>query len=166
MFFRLIKIYILAFILLTLSSCSGFKPLYKNNLESFYELQGLYVVTDKKKISKKIKKSLIELFPINKKAKYILKVEGNSQTSATISDTARNISRYKTEVSAKVKLYYRGESYDKLIYQFDEKRQTSYSLIMNNVRSTMASRKSSEATGIKLLSDEIYKRILIYLSSK
>ena len=160
----IIKIFITAFFFFFLNSCSNFKPLYKDNLDSLYTLQDIYIVTDKKKISENIKKNLIELFPSNKKAKYILKIEGLSETSGTVSDATRKISRYKNQVSANVKIYYRQQKYDKLIYEFDEKRDASYSLILNNIRSTIASKKNAERTSTRLLSEEIYRRILIFLS--
>ena len=69
-----------------------------------------------------------------------------------------------TLVSAKIKLYHRAKSYDKLIYMFDEQRETSYGLILNNIRSTIASKKTAESTSIRLLSEEIYRRLLIFLS--
>ena len=68
------------------------------------------------------------------------------------------------KVSANVKIYYRQQKYDKLIYEFYEKRDASYSLILNNIRSTMASKKNAERTSTRLLSEEIYRRILIFLS--
>ena len=146
------------------NSCSNFSPLYKNDLSSLYKLQEISIVTDKKKISKKIKKNLIEIFPANKKTIYILKIEGLSETTGTVSDSTRKISRYKNQVSANVKIYYRQKNYDKLIYEFDEKRDASYSLILNNIRSTIASKKNAELTSIRLLSEEIYKRVLVFLS--
>ena len=127
-------------------------------------LQEVYIVTDKKKVSENIKKNLIELFPSNKKVKYILNIEGLSETSGTVSDATRKISRYKNQVSANVKIYYRQKKYDKLIYEFYEKRDASYSLILNNIRSTIASKKNAELTSTRLLSEEIYKRILVFLS--
>ena len=95
--------------LFILHNCSGFKPLYRENLSSIYKLQEFSIVVDEKKISKKIKQKLIELFPNNKKTKYIVKIEGLSDTSGTVADATRKISRYNTKVSAKVKLYYRYE---------------------------------------------------------
>ena len=160
----IIKIFIGTFFFFFLNSCSNFKPLFKNNLESLYTLQEFYIITDKKNISEKIKKNLIELFPSNKKAKYILKIEGLSETTGTVSDSTRKISRYKNQVSANVKIYYRQKEYDKLIYEFYEKRDASYSLILNNIRSTIASKKNAELTSTRLLSEEIYKRILVFLS--
>ena len=162
--FTIIKSFTVIFFFFFLSCCSNFKPLYNNNTSSFYKLQEFSIVTDKKKISKKIKKSLIELFPSNKTVSYILKIEGSSETSGTVSDTTRKISRYKTQVSANVKLYYRYKKYDKLIYEFDEKRDASYSLILDNIRSTIASKKNAESTSVRLLSEEIYKRLLVFLS--
>ena len=138
--------------------------MYKNNLSSLYTLQDISIITDKKRISENIKKNLIELFPVNKKTKYILKIEGLSETTGTVSDSTRKISRYKNQVSANVKIYYRQKNYDKLIYEFDEKRDASYSLILNNIRSTIASKKNAELTSIRLLSEEIYKRVLVFLS--
>ncbi len=158
------KIFILTFFLFSLNSCSNFKPLYKNNLNSLYALQEISIVTDKQRISENIKKNLLGLFPTNKKTKYILKIEGLSETTGTVSDTTRKISRYKNQVSANIKIYYRQKKYDKLIYEFYEKRDASYSLISNNIRSTIASKKNAESTSTKLLSEEIYKRILVFLS--
>ena len=149
-----------------LNNCSGFKPLYKEHLNSVYKLQEISVITDKKKVSKKIKQRLIETFPNTKKTRYIIKIEGLSETSGTVADATRKISRYKTKVSAKVKLYYRNAEYDKLIYNFEESRGTSYSLILNNIRSTLASKKRAEETSVRLVSEEIYKRILVFLSEK
>ena len=71
------KIFIITFFFFFLSSCSNFKPLYKNNLVSLYTLQEISIITDKKRISENIKKKLLELFPTNKKTKYILKIEIN-----------------------------------------------------------------------------------------
>ena len=164
MVITIIKTLIITFFLFLLNSCSNFKPLYKNDLNSLYKLQEFSIVTDKKKISKKIKKSLIELFPNNKKTQYILKIEGFSETSGTVSDTTRKISRYKTQVSAEVKLYQRYKKYDKLIYEFDVKRDASYSLILNNIRSTITSKTNAESTSIRLLSEEIYRRLLLFFS--
>ena len=158
------QIFILTFFFFLLNSCSNFKPLYKNNLSSLYALQEVSIITDKKRISENIKQNLVELFPTNKKTKYILKVEGLSETMGTVSDTTRKISRYKNQVTANVKIYYRQKKYDKLIYEFYEKRDASYSLISNNIRSTIASKKNAESTSTKLLSEEIYKRILVFLS--
>ncbi|OUU62776.1 MAG: hypothetical protein CBC22_03090 [Alphaproteobacteria bacterium TMED62] len=151
--------------LFILHNCSGFKPLYRENLSSIYKLQEFSIVVDEKKISKKIKQKLIELFPNNKKTKYIVKIEGLSDTSGTVADATRKISRYNTKVSAKVKLYYRYEKYDKVIYKFEASRDASYSLILNNIRSTLASKKRAEEISVRLLSEEIYKRILIFLSN-
>ena len=158
------KTFIITFFLFFLNSCSSFKPLYKNNLISLYALQEISIVTDKKRISENIKKSLVELFPTNNKTKYILKIEGLSETTGTVSDSTRKISRYKNQVSANVKIYYRQKKYDRLIYEFYEKRDASFSLISNNVRSTIASKKNAELTSTRLLSEEIYKRVLVFLS--
>ena len=158
------KTFIITFFFFFLNSCSNFKPLYKNNLISLYALREISIITDKKRISENIKKSLVELFPTNKKTKYILKIEGLSETTGTVSDSTRKISRYKNQVSANVKIYYRQKKYDRLIYEFYEKRDASFSLISNNVRSTIASKKNAELTSTRLLSEEIYKRVLVFLS--
>jgi hypothetical protein len=158
------KIFIVTFFIFFFNGCSNFEPLYKNRLSSLYALQEVSIITDKKRISENIKKNLLELFPNNKKTKYILKIEGVSENTGTVSDTTRKISRYKTQVSANIKIYYRQKKYDRLLYEFYEKRDASYSLISNNVRSTMASKKSAELTSTRLLSEEIYKRVLVFLS--
>ena len=165
MVIQIIKIFTAIVFLFVLNNCSGFKPLYnKENISSVYKLQELSITTDEKKISIKIKQKLIEMFPNTKKTKYIIKIEGLSETSGTVSDATRKISRYKTKVSANVKLFYRYAEYDKLIYDFEESKDASYSLILNNIRSTLASKKKAEETSVRLLSEEIYKRILVFLS--
>ena len=164
MVYKIIKTFTVVIFLFVLNNCSGFKPLYKEHLHSVYKLQEFSITTDKRKVSKKIKQKLIEIFPNTTKTKYIIKIEGLSDTSGTVADATRKISRYKTKVSANVKLYYRYAEYDKLIYDFEESRDASYSLISNNIRSTMASKKNAELTSTRLLSEEIYKRILVFLS--
>ena len=164
MVYKIIKTFTVVIFLFVLNNCSGFKPLYKEHLNSVYKLQEFSITTDKRKVSKKIKQKLIEIFPNTTKTKYIIKIEGLSDTSGTVADATRKISRYKTKVSANVKLYYRYAEYDKLIYDFEESRDASYSLISNNIRSTMASKKNAELTSTRLLSEEIYKRILVFLS--
>ena len=164
MVIKILKIFIITLIFFFLNNCSNLKPLYKSNLNSLNKLQDVYIISNDKKTSKKIKKNLISLFPNNKKTRYILKIEGLSETSGTVSDTSRKISRYKTQVSAKVKLYYTYKEYDKLIYEFYEKKDSSYSLILNNIRSAIASKNKAEYTSVRLVSEEIYKRLLIFFS--
>ncbi len=164
MVIQIFKTFTVIIFLLGLHNCSDFKPLYKNNLSSVYKLQEFSIATDEKKVSKKIKQKLIEMFPNNTKTKYIIKIEGSSETIGTVSDATRKISRYMTKVTANVKLYYRYAEYDKLIHSFEESRETSYSLIINNIRSTLASKKKAEESSVRLLSEEIYKRVLVFLS--
>ena len=149
--YTIIKIFIITFFSFFLNNCSNFKPLYKDNLDSLYTLREFYIITDKKKISENIKKNLIELFPSNNKTTYILKIEGLSETSGSVSDSSRKISRYKNQVSANVKVYYRQKKYDKLIYEFNEKRDASYSLVLNNIRSAIASKKKSRTNKYKAI---------------
>ena len=158
MFIKKLKIFLSISLFISLISCAGFKPLYKYNLNEVYKLQYFSIVTDKKKISNKIKKKdLVKQLPANKKTKYIVKIATNTETSASVSDASRKISRYKTNITANVELYQRYRNYDKLIYSFSEQRNTSYNLILNNIRSTLASKNKAEATTIKLLAEEIYR---------
>ena len=73
------------------------------------------------------------------------------------------ISRYTIENEALVNIYLRKKNYDKLIYSFNEIQKAPYSLIANNVRSTLANRNEAEMITIMLLSEIIYKRLLLYL---
>lgn len=165
MFLKKLKIFLSIIIFLSLMSCTGFEPLYKYNLDEVYMLQYFSIVTDKKKISKKIKKDLIQLLPANKETKYIIKIATITETSASVSDASRKISRYKTNITANIELYRRYKNYDKMIYSFAEQRNTSYNLILNNIRSTLASKDKAEETTIKLLAEEIYRGMLIFLSN-
>ena len=164
MVIHIIKIFTVITFWFVFNNCSGFKPLYKDNLSSVHKLQNFTIITDKKKVSKKIKQKLIEIFPNSTEIKYIIKIEGLSESIGTVTDNTRKVSRYKTKVSANIKLYYRYAEYDKLLYNFEESRDASYSLILNNIRSTLASKKRAEETSVRLLSEEIYKRILVFLS--
>ena len=165
MYSRKIKITIALISLLYISNCSGFKPIYMDNHYSINKLKFFTITTDNKKTSQNIKKVLTSLLPAKKEIKYIIKIEAKSETSGSVSDSTRKISRYRNVVSANVKLYYREKEYDKLIYVFKEKKSTPYSLVLNNIRSTLASKNKAEQTSVKLLTEEIYKRILIYLAN-
>ena len=156
---------ILILIFFFLSTCSNFKSVYRNNINDIYLLQSFVITTDNKIISKNIKKNILASFPTNRSSKYILKIEANSNSIATVNDASRSISWYKIELNALIKLYYRGVNYDKLLKVFQEKHSAPYSLVSNNIRSTLASRNKAEEVAIKLLTESFYKRLLIYLSS-
>ena len=146
-----------------LNSCTGFKPLYKNNLEQIDVLKNFIIITDQAPVSKKIKKELIKLLPKKRNKLYILKIVGATQSLGIVSDSNRRISRYKIETVAKIKIYKREKSLDKLIYSFNDKQIAPYSLISNNIRSTLAGRKKAENITIQLISSSIYQRILIFM---
>lgn len=150
--------------LFLLNSCTGFKPIYKNNLAQLYMLKDFVIVTDQSPVAKKIKKELITLLPKKRNSLYILKVEAKTQSIGIVSDANRRISRYKIETQAKIKIYKRKKAIDKLIYAFNDKQTSPYSLISNNVRSTLAGRKKAENITIQLISASIYKRILIFMT--
>ncbi len=147
-----------------LNSCTGFHPLYKNNIKNIYALQNFTIVANSNSVSNKIKKELITLFPSKKKNLYILKIEASIQSVGIVSDASRKISRYKVETLANIKIYQRKKNFDKLIYSFYDKKMAPYNLISDNVRSTLASRKNAESITIRLISESIYKRILIFLT--
>ena len=157
---------ILILIFFFISNCSNFKPVYKNNIENISLLQSFALTTDNKAISKNIKKSLLATLPTNKSNKYILKIEANSSSIGTVNDASRSISRYKIELDAIIKLYYRDKNYDKLLKVFKERHSSPYSLVSNNIRSTLASRNKAEKVAIRLLTESFYNRLIIYLSSK
>ena len=94
MVIQIIKIFTVITFLFFFNNCTGFKPLYKENLSSVYKLQNFTIITNKKKISEKIKQNLIELFPNATEIKYIIKIEGLSDTIATVTDNTRKVSRY------------------------------------------------------------------------
>ncbi|MDA9558717.1 hypothetical protein N9R86_01955 [Alphaproteobacteria bacterium] len=127
-------------------------------------MKDFVIVTDQAPVSKKIKKELITLLPKKRNTLYILKIEGTTQSLGIVSDSNRRISRYKIETIAKIKVYQRKKNVDKLIYTFNDKQIAPYSLISNNIRSTLASRKKAENITIQLISSSIYKRILIFMT--
>ena len=77
------------FLIFNLAACQNFKPVYKDNIATVYKLQNIIIISNKNKISKKIRKQLLNSFPTNKNTQYILKIEGFSETSGTVSDTSR-----------------------------------------------------------------------------
>ena len=147
-----------------LNCCTGFKPIYKNNLKQVHVLKDFVIVTDQAPVSKKIKKELITLLPKKRNKLYILKIEGTTQSLGIVTDANRRISRYKIETIAKIKIYQRKENVDKLVYSFTDKKIAPYSLISNNVRSSLAGRKKAESITIQLVSASIYKKILIFIT--
>ena len=150
--------------LLFLNCCTGFKPIYKNDLKQLYALQDFVLITDESTVSKKIKKELITLLPKKRGNSYILKVEGTTQSLGIVSDANRRISRYKIETQVKIKIYHRKKTVDKLIHSFNDRQIAPYSLISNNIRSTLAGRKKAEDITIQLISASIFKRILIFMT--
>lgn len=147
-----------------LNGCTGFKPVYKNNLEQIDVLRNFIIITDQAPVSKKIKKELITLLPKKRGNSYILKVEGTTQSLGIVSDANRRISRYKIETQVKIKIYHRKKNVDKLIHSFNDRQIAPYSLISNNIRSTLAGRKKAEDITIQLISASIFKRILIFMT--
>ena len=155
----------LPFLLLSfIVGCAGFKPLYRDNINDIYILQNFTITSDKNQISKKIKKQLISLFPTKRKTIYILKVGASIDSVGIVSDSTRRISRYKVVTLANIKLYQRKKEFDKLIYSFKEKKIAPYSLVSDNVRSTLASRKKAENITVRLMSESIYKRVIIFIA--
>ena len=161
---RFKKVITYFFFLFLLNNCSEFQPIYKNNIEQIYALQNFIIVTDGASVSKKIKKELITLFPVQKKSLYILKIEATIESLGIVRDDNRRIYRYKMATKANIKVYKRKKNIDELIYEFDERKIAPYNLISNNVRSSMASRKEAENISIQLIANRIYKRILIIMN--
>lgn len=161
----MIKIFASLILIFLLNSCSGFKPVYKNNIANLNSLQNFVILTDNNSVSKKIKKELITLFPIRRKKNYIIQILASVKSVGIVSDANRRISRYKVENLANVKIYKREKNFDKLVYSFYEKQIAPYSLISDNVRSTLASRKKAENITIRLISESIFKRVLIFITN-
>ena len=65
-----------------------------------------------------------------------------------------------------IKLYRRLEKKDKKVFSFIEEKEAAYNLVSDNVRSTLASRNKAENTTVRLVSESIYNRLIMYLSNK
>ena len=150
-------------ILFLLSACSEYKPLYKQNLGSVYQLETFALVTDKKKISDKIKKEILKLLPPSKQVLYIVDIQSNKSTSSTISNVDTQISGYEIEIIAEIKIYKRERDKDALVYTFTEKESAPYNLTTNRVLSILANRNNAENLAIKNVSKNIYDRIILFI---
>ena len=164
MILKKFSFFLFVLFLLNFSSCSGFKPIYKGNNNDISKLKSFVIVTNKNSISKNIKKELIKLLPIRKRSAYILKIHADSYSIGSVSDASRRIARYKVQTDADIKIYYRKKEFDKLVYSFSESMVAPYSLVSDNIRSTLASRNNAEDITVKLISKKIYNRVLVYLS--
>ena len=156
-------VFIFLALLIFICNCSNYKPLYKTNIDDVHRLQDFIIISDKKIISEKIKKQLLTHFPVNLNSKYIIEIKASIKSYGNVSEMTGRISRYTIENEALVNIYLRKKNYDKLIYSFNEIQKAPYSLIANNVRSTLANRNEAEMITIMLLSEIIYKRLLLYL---
>ena len=153
-------------LIFNLAACQNFKPVYKDNIATVYKLQNITIISNKNKISKKIRKQLLNSFPTNKNTQYILKIEAFSNNAGIVNDLTRKISRYKIKTIAEIKLYRRLEKKDKKVFSFIEEKEAAYNLVSDNVRSTLASRNKAENTTVSLVSESIYNRLIMYLSNK
>ena len=99
-------------------------------------------------------------------SQYILKIEAFSNNAGIVNDLTRKISRYKIKTIAEIKLYRRLEKKDKKVFSFVEEKEAAYNLVSDNVRSTLASRNKAENTTVRLVSESIYNRLIMYLSNK
>ena len=150
-------------ILFLLCACSEYKSLYKENLSSLYQLETVALVTDKKKVSDKIKKDILKLLPIRDQVLFIVEIQSNKSTSSTISNVDTQISGYEIEIIAEIKIYKREKDKDTLVYTFTEKESAPYNLTTNRVLSILANRNNAENLAIKNVSKNIYDRLILFL---
>ena len=150
-------------IFLTLFGCAGFEPLYIDHRNIREELNGIYIITDKTKMSLSIKKGLLrKLPPINNQINYIIKLETKIENNSTITSTDRKTSGYEIITKSKVSLYKRLMDYDKKILSFEEKSSAVFEFSPNQVLSTLASRNRAFQISADTLSKNIMDRIIVY----
>ena len=159
------KAFLLFFTIVLLNSCSGFTPLYQNQGFLYEKLKGISFHTDKKKMSLSIKKYMLKkLPPKTNHINYILKIETQTDTNSTVTDSDRKTSGYEVITTSDVFLYKRKKEYDKLIYSFQEKEVTMFELSPNQVLSTLASRNKAFEISSENISKNILNRIMLYFS--
>ncbi len=159
------KTFLLLFAIVLLNSCSGFTPLYQNQGFLYEKLKDISFNTDKKKMSLSIKKYMLKkLPPKTNNINYILKIETQTDTNSTVTDSDRKTSGYEVITTSDVFLYKRKKEYDKLIYSFQEKEVTMFELSPNQVLSTLASRNKALEISSENISKSILDRLMLYFS--
>ena len=79
--------------LITFYSCSGLKPVYKENISNISVLKSIFIISNKNNVSENIKKELIKLLPNKTKLTYILKINANITSVSSVTDSSRRIAR-------------------------------------------------------------------------
>ena len=110
--------------------------LYQNQGFLYEKLKDISFNTDKKNVFV-YKKIYAQLPPKTNNINYILKIETQTDTNSTVTDSDKH-SGYEVITTSDVFLY-KEEEYDKLIYSFQEKK-TMFELSPNQVLSTLASK--------------------------
>ena len=161
------KFFFLLFILVFLSSCSGFTPLYQKHATLDQKLKNVAITTDKKKMSLAVQKDLLrKIPPFGNKINYIIKIETKTETSSTVTDSDRKTSGYEIISTANIFLYKREAKYDRIVFAFEEKEVTMFRLSPNQVLSTLASRSKAFVISSENLSKSILDRLMIYFSKE
>ena len=159
------KFFFLLFILVFLSSCSGFTPLYQKHATLDQKLKNVAITTDKKKMSLAVKKDLLKKIPpTGNDINYIIKIETKTETGSTVTASDRKTSGYEIISTANIFLYKREPAYDRVVFSFEEKEVTMFELSPNQVLSTLASRNKASEISSENLSKSILDRLMIYFS--
>ncbi|PPR27288.1 MAG: hypothetical protein CFH34_00322 [Alphaproteobacteria bacterium MarineAlpha9_Bin4] len=157
----------LIFLSIFLASCSGFTPLYEKKKFLAHKLNGIAIVTDKKKMSLSVKRDLLrKLPPLIEKIKYIVKIETKTENNSTVTSTDRKTSGYEIITTANVLLFKRNKKYDKKIFAFEERGIGVFEISPNQVLSTIASRDRIFEISSESLSKSIFDRLILFFSQK
>ena len=159
----MLKFLTIIYIMLHLTSCSGYTPMYKKNILYKEFFQTLAIKTDNSKTTKNIKREMLKMFPYNKNIRYILSLNTVSSTSSTVNNIDGKVSGYEIETLVTAKLYER-KNYDELLYSFEEKVNAPYYLTSDQVLSTLADRNKAEKLNTRNISKKIFNNLIIYLS--
>jgi len=116
-------------------------------------------------MSLSIKKYMLKkLPPKTNNINYILKIETQTDTKSTVTDSDRKTSGYEIITTSNIFLYKREKRYDRIIHSFEEKEITMFELSPNQVLSTLASRNKAFEISSENLSKSILDGIMIYFS--
>ena len=107
---------------------------------------------------------LKKLPPKTNHINYILKIETQTDTNSTVTDSDRKTSGYEVITTSDVILYKRKKEYDNPIYSFQEKEITMFELSPNQVLSTLASRNKALEISSENISKSILYRLMLYFS--
>jgi|GEM_PF-2517800 len=161
---HLIRLCLSFFAIFSLSSCSGFVPLYGNNSEYREELSRIEIEDNNSIKASEVYYHLSKLFGNNHSTKYLLKITNISDNTYPIA-----ISGHSRLVKQNIANQYKYELLSKetgLLLDSGKIRIVGSYKAQENAYSSYTSERITSKNIARNVAQEIYARILLYFSTK